>query len=134
VRRERDIVWITKRAALRVHDEQVQRHGGDPGILNEGNLDGALGRARTVIGYVPDTSLEELAALMAVGIAKGHPFVDGNKRTACVVSLTFLRLNGIEISAPDDELAEVFENVAKGTMAEAALTLWFVQNTAYPEY
>jgi death-on-curing protein len=108
----RDLVWIPKLVALRVHEEQLRRHGGEGGLLNEHILDGALSRARTVVGYVPDAPLEELAASMAVAIAKGHAFVDGNKRTACVVSLMFLRLNGIEISASEDELAGVFEDVA----------------------
>jgi death-on-curing protein len=130
----RDIVWISKLVALRVHTEQLRLHGGDDGFLNEGHLDAALHRARTVVGYVPEISMEELAALMAVGIANGHPFVDGNKRTACVVSLMFLQLNGIEISATDDELAAVFEDIAKGTMSEAGLTQWFVENTIPPEY
>jgi death-on-curing protein len=130
----RDIVWISKQVALRVHAEQLELHGGEDGFINEGHLDAALDRARTVIGYIPDMSIEELAALTAVGIAKNHPFVDGNKRTACVVSLMFLQLNGIEISAPDDELAKVFENVAKGEMMEVGLTQWFVENTMPPEY
>jgi death-on-curing protein len=130
----RDIVWISKQVALRVHSEQLEFHGGEDGFLNEGHLDAALGRACTVVGYVPDMSIEELAALTATGIAKGHPFVDGNKRTACVVSLLFLQLNGIEISAPDDELARVFESVAAGEMSEADLAQWFIENTMPPEY
>jgi death-on-curing protein len=130
----RDIVWISKQVALRVHAEQLEVHGGRDGFLNEHHLDAALARARTVIGYVPDISIEELAARLAVGIANGHPFVDGNKRTACVVSLMFLQLNGVEISAPDDELASVFESVAKGETSEVDLTQWFVENTMPPEY
>lgn len=130
----RDVVWISKRVALRVHSEQLQTHGGDDGFINEGHLDGALERARTMLGYMPETSLEELAAVMAVGIAKAHAFVDGNKRTACVVSLMFLQLNGIEISASDEELATVFVKVASGEMREAELAQWFAENTMPPEY
>lgn len=70
---------------------------------------------------------------MAVGIAMGHPFVDGNKRTAFVVSIMFLALNGIEISAPADEAAEVFEGVARGDVHEDALSRWFTENMAAPE-
>jgi death-on-curing protein len=130
----REIVWIRKHLALRVHAEQLQRHGGEDGMINEGRLDSALDRPRTVVGYVPDTSLEELAASMAVGIAKGHPFIDGNKRTACVVSLLFLRLNGIEIDATEGDLAGVFEDVASGEMSESDLAQWFTENTMPPEW
>ena len=130
----RNIIWISKQVALRVHAEQLERHGGEDGILNEGHLDAALGRARTAAGYVKNMPIEELASLMAVGIAKSHPFVDGNKRTACVVSLLFLQLNGVEISAPDDELAGVFEDVARGETSEVDLAQWFVENTLPLDY
>jgi death-on-curing protein len=75
----RDIVWISKQVALRVHAEQLELHGGEDGFLNEGHLDAALDRARTVVGYVPEMSIEELAAFTAVALAKSHPFVDGNR-------------------------------------------------------
>jgi len=130
----RDIVWLRKPLALRVHAEQIRRHGGEAGMLNESRLDGALDRPRTIVGYVPDASLEELAASMAVGIAKGHPFVDGNKRTACVLSLLFLRLNGIEIGAAEDDLAETFEGVASGELSEADLTQWFIESNVSSEW
>jgi death-on-curing protein len=130
----REIVWIKQAVALRIHQEQLALHGGEDGILKPGILDGALDRPRTVLGYMPDTSLEELAASMAIGIAKNHPFVDGNKRTACVVSLMFLRLNGIEISATEDELAVVFEHVAESAMSESDLAQWFTENTTPPEW
>jgi len=129
----RDLVWISKLAALRVHAEQVRRHGGDDGFLNEARLDAALVRPRTALAYAPSLSLEDLAARMAVGIAKGHPFVDGNKRTAFVVSIMFLALNGIEISAPNDEAAEIFEGVARGEVNEDALSRWFTENMTAPE-
>ncbi|TMQ18352.1 MAG: type II toxin-antitoxin system death-on-curing family toxin [Deltaproteobacteria bacterium] len=115
----REIVWIPKLVALRVHAEQLRRHGGEDGMLNEGILDSALARARTMVGYA---------------IAKGHAFVDGNKRTACVVSLMFLRLNGIEISASEDDLAAVFEDIAAGRMLESGLAQWFAENTLPPEW
>jgi len=84
-------------------------------------------------GYLPDSTLEELAAQIAVGIAKGHPFVDGNKRTGCVVSLMFLRMNEIEISASEDELVNVFIAVADGAMPESDLALWFTENAVPSE-
>lgn len=129
----RDIVWVSKLVAMRVHDEQIARHGGDEGMLNESRLESALARPRLMIDYVPDVSLEELAAALAVSIAKGHPFVDGNKRTAAVVSLMFLRLNEIEISAAETEISDVFIAVADGAMPESELASWFAENAVPPE-
>jgi len=129
----RDVVWISRLVALRVHDEQLVRHGGDEGMLNVGRLDAALERPRMRLDYVPDISLEELAAGLAASIAKGHPFVDGNKRTAAVLSLMFLRLNEIEISATEEEIRDVFIAVADGAMLESDLAAWFAENTLPPE-
>jgi death-on-curing protein len=72
--------------------------------------------------------------MMAVAIAKGHPFVDGNKRTACALSLMFLECNGITIRAADDELATVFERVAVGSVREDVLSRWFTENIERPEW
>jgi death-on-curing protein len=124
----RDIVFIPKLVALRVHNEQIKRHGGDDGMLNESRLDAALARPQLMLQYVPEMSLEELASAMAVAIAKGHPFVDGNKRTAAVVSLMFLRMNEIEVSATETEIADVFIAVADGAMPESELAVWFAEN------
>jgi death-on-curing protein len=129
----RDLVWISKLVAIRVHAEQLRLHGGGDGFLNEERLDAALDRARTAVGYDPDLSLEDLAARIAVAIAKGHPFVDGNKRTACVVSIMFLEANGIEIDASNDEAAAIFEGVARGDVNEDALSRWFTENMQVPE-
>jgi death on curing protein len=130
----RDLVWITKAVAIRVHAEQLELHGGNDGFLNEDRLDAALDRPKTARGYDPDLSLEDLAARMAVGVAKGHPFVDGNKRTACVVSIMFLEVNGIEINASNTEAATVFEGVASGDVSEDALSRWFTENMKTPEW
>jgi death-on-curing protein len=129
----RDIVWISKLVALRVHEEQLRRHGGDDGMLNEGRLDAALARPRSMLGYIPGATLEELAASLGVAIAKGHAFVDGNKRTAAVVSLMFLRLNEVEISASEQEIGDVFISVADGAMPEADLALWFLETSLSSE-
>jgi death on curing protein len=129
----RNVVWIPKLVALRVHDEQIKRHGGDEGMLNEGRLDAALARPKTMLEYVPDISLEELAAALAVSVAKGHPFIDGNKRTAAVVSLMFLRLNEIEISTTETAIRDVFIAVADGAMLESELASWFAENAVPQE-
>lgn len=129
---KRGITWIPKAVALGVHREQLRRHGGDAGIRDEGRLESALARPRNVLSYFPAAPLEELAASLAVGIAKGHPFVDGNKRTAAVMSLLFLRLNGREIFATEDEIAEMFVAVADSSMPEEQLAYWFTESGVPP--
>ena len=123
------IVWIPIEVVLRIHDEQLRRHGGDDGVLDRGRLEAALDRPRNLLSHVPDSNLEDVAALLAVAIAKGHPFVDGNKRTAAVVSLMFLRMNGCEINASEAEIGDVFIAVAEGTMSQGDLAEWFTENT-----
>jgi death-on-curing protein len=129
----RDVVWVLKFVALRIHDEQLRRHGGDGGMLDEGRLDAALARPRQRLDYDPGARLEDLAAALAVSIAMGHPFIDGNKRTAAVVSLMFLQLNQIEIRTSETELASVFIAVADGAMPESDLASWFAENAVPQE-
>lgn len=121
-------VWLSKDAVLAIHTAQLRRHGGDEGVLKSDRLEAAIERPKTTFGYLPETTLQELAAKLAVSLAKGHPFVDGNKRTACVASLLFLSLNGIEIVASEEELGDVFIAVADGAMSEGDLIEWFFEN------
>lgn len=126
-------IWLPKLVVLRIHEEQLRRHGGDDGVRDHGRLEAALERPRTTLGYLPASTTEELAAQLAIGTAKGHPFVDGNKRTACVGALLFLRLNGVEIAASEEELGDAFYAVADGAMSEEDLVFWFEENTVTPE-
>lgn len=94
------IVWLDKALALAIHDRLLAEHGGSSGMRNAGLLESALARPRQLYDYgdpIPD--LAELAARLAHGIAKNHPFVDGNKRTAYTCCETFLMLNGAELEA-----------------------------------
>src|ERR687888_342866 len=96
------IVWLEKALVLAVHDRQVAEHGGSPGVRDEGLLESALARPQQLHAYgdlAPD--LAELAAALAYGLARNHPFVDGNKRTAAVCCETFVELNGAAIEADD---------------------------------
>jgi death on curing protein len=125
-----DIVWIDKRQTLTMHAQQLAEHGGSDGLRDEGLLESALARPRNLMAYAEETpSVTELAASYAYGIAKNHPFADGNKRTALVVSLTFLLVNGFVVTAPKEDRYFVFYDLAAGTLSEGILTQWLDANT-----
>src|SRR5579862_1915354 len=97
-------IWIDKREVLIVHSMQLAEHGGSDGIRDETLLDSALAKPRNVFAYSDSANLARLAASYAFGIARNHAFIDGNKRTALVVSEGFLLINGIKIvSAPEEK-------------------------------
>lgn len=110
--------------ALAAHAEQLAEHGGGEGLRDAGALESAMIRPRNLAEYGdPDASL--LAAAYAFGIARNHPFVDGNKRTAAVISETFLALNGLTLTASDAELVVAFVALAAGELTEDELADWF---------
>jgi len=116
--------WISKKGVLAMHAEQLREHGGLPGIRDENLLDSALARPRNVFAYEENPSLFRLAASYAFGLAKNHPFVDGNKRIALVVSITFLIAGGWDIDAAKEELYLTFLSLAEGSLSEAGLASW----------
>lgn len=116
--------WISKFAVLAIHNEQLAEHGGRPGVRDEGLLESAADRPRNLAAY-SDVGMAELAAAYAFGLAKNHPFVDGNKRTAFVVSVTFLLLNGFDITASEKDVVEIFLRLAGGDITEKQLASWF---------
>jgi len=106
------------------HRLAIEEHGGSYGIRDESMLDSALARQQGKHAYgKPD--LFDLAAAYAFGLARNHPFVDGNKRTAAISSLTFLELNGVEANLPEAEVAAVFEGLAAGDLDESQVDAWF---------
>ena len=123
-----DWVWVSAEVALAAHLEQIAEHGGAEGVRDAGLLDSAMARPRNLADYgAPDAAA--LAAAYAFGIARNHPFTDGNKRTAAVVSETFLGLNGYRLTASDAELVVAFVALAAGELAEDELADWFRQRT-----
>ena len=125
----RDWTWVAEAVAKAAHAEQLAEHGGGEGVRDHGLLDSAMARPRNVAAYgEPDAA--ELAAAYAYGIARNHPFVDGNKRTAAVVSETFLALNGYRLGASDAELVVAFLALAAGELSEDELADWFRQRLA----
>ncbi|UIP07722.1 type II toxin-antitoxin system death-on-curing family toxin [Erythrobacter sp. SDW2] len=118
------IVWIATEVALAAHAEQLAEHGGGEGVRDAGALESAMARPRYLAEY-GDPDITALAAAYAFGIARNHPFVDGNKRTAAVVSETFLILNGHALEASDAEVVVAFVALAAGELSEAELADWF---------
>ncbi len=108
---------------LAVQDEQIAEHGGSIGLRDEGLLDSALDRPKNQFAYSkPD--LFDLAAAYAFGIAKNHPFIDGNKRVSYVIAELFLSLNDQEIGAADAEIVSTWLALAAGEMSEADIAEW----------
>ncbi|MDM3870246.1 type II toxin-antitoxin system death-on-curing family toxin [Porticoccus sp. W117] len=118
-------VWILDDVVQAVHTMLLAEHGGGDGIRDKSLLDSALARAKQKYAYQPDISIYELAATYSFGLAKNHPFVDGNKRTAFVIGTLFLELNGYTLEASEPDAAVVFEKLAAGEINESELSGWF---------
>jgi death on curing protein len=119
--------WLLKGAVLAMHARQLAEHGGGQGIRDEGLLDSALQRPISKVDY-GDPDIADLAAAYAYGIAKNHPFIDGNKRTALVASRAFLFRNGYQVVATDEDKLRTFLALASGEITEDALAAWFRSN------
>jgi death-on-curing protein len=115
--------------ALAVHADQVKEHGGTLGLRDRGLLESALDRARNRFHYERRSDLCELAAAYGFGIAKNHPFVDGNKRVAFQEIYLFLGLNGLRIDASEEEVVTLMLAVASGDLDEGALADWLRTHT-----
>ena len=114
---------------LAMHLRQLAEHGGGEGVRDGGLLDSALQRPQNKFAY-EKSDLTELAAAYAYGIARNHPFIDGNKRTALVTSFTFLYVNGLKVTTDQEQNARQFLALAEGSVSESDLAMWFKQNTA----
>jgi len=120
--------WVDRRALLLLHDESIAEHGGASGIRDEGLLDSALARPLNLVAYgSPDWA--ELAASYGVGLAKNHPFVDGNKRAAFLAVGLFLALNGRRLVATQAEATMTMLAVAAGSLDEPAFAAWLRSHT-----
>ena len=121
--------WIRLDVVLAMHEEALAVHGGPEGVRDLGLLDSALNRPKNIFAYAEEPiSLGRLAAAYAKGIVANHPFVDGNKRTAFLVSVTFLKLNGLDLTAPKEDRVLTFWKLAAGEVSEVQLAQWFEKN------
>jgi death-on-curing protein len=119
------IVWIEKKLALAIHDRQLAEHGGSSGVRDENMLESALARPQQLYAYGdPPPDLADLAATLAFGLARNHPFVDGNKRTAYVAYRTFLELNDAELVATAEEKYLSILALAEGKLPVEEFARW----------
>lgn len=116
--------WVAESVVYAIHDEQLAEHGGLSGLRDKALLLSALARPQHLAAYgTPDVA--DLAASHAIGIARNHPFMDGNKRTALVVAIgLFLPLNGYEVIVDNAEMLRVMLAVAEGTMPGVEFAAW----------
>ena len=119
--------WLSSQMIVAIHDEQLATYGGAAGLRDEGMLESALDRPRNK-WTSKQAELAELAAAYAFGIARNHPFVDGNKRTALLALYTFLGVNDVEFDVPEAEAASIILSLAAGEVSEESLTRWIRDN------
>jgi death-on-curing protein len=122
--------WVTASIATAIHDEAIYEFGGSAGVRDSGLLQSALDRPRNLFAYEPGSSIFELAAALCIGIAKNHPFHDGNKRTALLATRAFLYLNGQELEPTQADEVSTLVAVADGSLDERRLAEWLKRNSS----
>ena len=116
--------WVPRLVLDAAQLDQLREHGGLPGIRDENALEAALARRQQKHHYEPDSDLATLAAAYAFGLAKAHPFNDGNKRAVLLAAMIFLGLNGKDLGATEAQLVQVMTALAAGSLTEAAMATW----------
>jgi death-on-curing protein len=119
--------WVTLPIVLAIHDEQLAVYGGSSGLRDIALLESALNRPLNKWSY-ESAELPELAAAYAYGIARNHPFVDGNKRTALLAMYTFLGVNGVDFIVAEADAAAMILALAAGEVSEDSLARWIRDN------
>ena len=117
-------IWVADSVVLAIHEAQLTEHGGIAGLRDEGLLSSALARPQNLLAYSEKPDAPSLADAYAFGIARNHPFLDGNKRTAFVVMELFLDLNGWTLNAGDADCISTMQALAAGELGEKAFATW----------
>src|SRR5580698_6725997 len=124
-------IWMEMVDAVIFHDMELAAHGGSTGLRDAGMLESAIMRPRNLWAYADaPPSLTQLAAAYAFGLSSNHPFVDGNKRTALVVSFAFLDVNAVAVTASQEDAYETILSLAAGEIGEQQIAAWFDRNIA----
>ncbi|PJZ81292.1 type II toxin-antitoxin system death-on-curing family toxin [Leptospira meyeri] len=126
---KREPKWLNRKIAEAIHLDQIKQHGGSLGIRDGGLLESALDRPKNQWHYQPGSTIFELAASLGIGIAKNHPFMDGNKRTSFLLMYVFLASNGYLIDTSEEDVVNVMVKVADGSIKEAELSIWLKQSS-----
>ena len=121
---DRESRWVSSLVAEAIHFDQMRSHGGMPGVRDAGALESAVARGRQRFAYEPGSDLPALAAAIGYGLARNHPFNDGNKRVAFLVMVVFLGLNRLDLKAPQTEVVTVVLDLAAGELSEDELAGW----------
>jgi death on curing protein len=124
----KESIWLERRAVLAMHEEQLREHGGGYGLRDEGLMESALARPVQLFHSGDKPDIFTLAAAYGFGVAKNHPFVDGNKRTAFQCMYVFLLINGIEITATEVDTVVTILALADGSLSESELAQWLKAN------
>ena len=121
--------WLSSALVTAIHDEAIYAFGGLAGVRDTGLLESAIDRPRNRLAYEPESSLFDLAAALCVGIAKNHPSIDGNKRTALLATRAFLFLNGYALEPAEEDEVLTLIAVADSSLNELALADWLRKNS-----
>lgn len=124
--------WISPKALFLLHEESLTTHGGSGGIRDEGLFESALMRPQNLALYNENSDIADLAASYAYGLAKNHPFVDGNKRAAFLSVGLFLGLNGYRLVVDPVEAIHAVLQVASGEMSEEVFASWIRDKISKP--
>lgn len=116
--------WVPRLVLDAAHLDQLREHGGLPGIRDENALEAALARPQQKWHHEPDSDLATLTAAYAFGLARAHPYNDGNKRAAFLCAMIFLGLNGKDVDATEAEVVQAMTALAAGTLTEVAMASW----------
>ena len=116
--------WLPRLVIDAIHHDMLTTHGGLPGLRDESLLESALARPKQILAYSAEADIATLAAAYAYGLARNHPFNDGNKRVAFMAMAVFAELNGLEFDAPEAEVVDVMLGLAAGELEEVQLADW----------
>lgn len=116
--------WLRRLVVDAIHHDMISTHGGLPGLRDEQLLESALARPKQVLAYGEDADIAALAAAYAYGLARNHPYHDGNKRIAFMAMVVFAELNGFEFDAPEADVVDVMVSLAAGGLEEERLADW----------